>query len=90
MLSIIVFFYFSLYTERERRVHVTHSVDLYSGQIIVKNMSVSFRLFMCFKYLSREFQLYTSSSGSISKGLFDVLHCFSVYCCDFSYFHIYS
>ena len=73
-------------------VHMTPSVDLKSGQIIVENMSGKFQnVNLCvLKKLSQEFQLHTSSSGRISKGLFDVLLSFFCYCCDFCYFHVYS
>ena len=58
-----------------KKYDVTHSVDLYSGQILVWSMSVSFRvfIFVILYYLPWIFQLHTSSTRSISKGLFDVL-----------------
>ena len=53
---------------------------------------VSFRVFIFVikYYLPLEFQLHTSSTRSISKGLFDVLLRFSVNCRDFGYLHVYS
>ena len=39
-------FYIRVFTGWEQKIHVTPSVDLYSGQIIVKTCRVSFRLFI--------------------------------------------
>ena len=58
----------------------------------MKNMQGKFQIVHLsdLNLLIMRISTYTNSLGSMSKGFFDVLLCFSAYCCDFGYFHIYS
>ena len=69
----------------ERKVHVTPSVDLYSGQIIVKNMSDTFQIvYLCdLKPFIMGIAASYQQFGNHKQRSLSLL--FAVYCCDYSW-----